>query len=146
VSSHTFRDVTHWEIWRRHNDWENPTFCYACLGALDYEVRSTHSLAPVIHHINEDKSDNSYANLVPLHHGCHVRHHLKNGEAQRRASLVNHDSPEYRDAQKKAASIRMSTKEGRASLIKAQAAAQSDEANEKRRESCRAAAIARYAK
>lgn len=146
MSNLQLREVSHWEIWRRHNNWENPKFCYECLEDLDYEVRTTHRLAPVIHHVNGDHNDNRWVNLVSLHHGCHVRIHMMEGESQRRLASLDRTDPKYREAVKKAAVKRVSTEEGRASLVKAQAAAQSPEANEKRRESCRAAAVARYSK
>lgn len=52
------------------NNGPGPYFCYFCekTNILFSEV--------VIHHLDEDKNNNSIENLKSAHHKCHSRHHM----------------------------------------------------------------------
>lgn len=50
-----------------------PWVCVECNKSILVLGRQSDSLS--VHHVNEDKLDNRLDNLVPMHNGCHKRHH-----------------------------------------------------------------------
>lgn len=53
--------------------WPHP--CHFCGDEVDGHTVPLDSTAAVVHHVDEDRSNNSRENLVPCHKGCHDRHH-----------------------------------------------------------------------
>jgi hypothetical protein len=58
---------------------EFPHPCFFC----EDEVTAYGLGVGVIHHIDEDRTNNSVENLAAAHHSCHVAHHMPSSEMRR---------------------------------------------------------------
>lgn len=60
-----------------------PHPCHFCGGPVRPWNGHVDRTAPVVHHLDEDRSNCEPSNLVPCHYGCHSRHHMLNGGVAR---------------------------------------------------------------
>ncbi len=106
-----------------YGDFPHP--CYFCGEVVDGHTVPCNSSAALIHHVDEDRTNNHPTNLVPSHWGCHTSHHSrgkpKNLTAEARAAIAaSNRTPQKRESNRKGALARWADPEKRAAIIAAQ--------------------------